>query len=95
MEIKERDFKLEKSINKIEKKILVNKYINTINDVFLIKRFTEAIPIAKAYNFFDTLKDKNNLNYTRQKYLYEIVYYLDITNIEILRKKNQTMVIKI
>ena len=90
--IEEKFLKLVKAMDEINKKLLFNKYINTISDVFLIKRFKEAIPLVRAFNFFDKLIDRNN---TLQKYLYELVYHLDIKKTEILRKKIKQWLLKV
>jgi hypothetical protein len=53
--LKKRDDKLRDAMDEIEKRQLIND-VNTVSDVMLIKRFKEAVPIARTFDFFDKLK---------------------------------------
>ena len=54
--LKEREDKLKDALDEIEKRQLI-KDVETIADVEVTKRFKESIPVARAYDFFDKLKD--------------------------------------
>ena len=54
--LKNRDNKLKKGLNEIEKRQLIND-VNTISNTEIIKQFNDSIPIARALEFFKSLKD--------------------------------------
>ena len=78
-----------KGLNEIEKRQLIND-INTIADAELIKQLLDSIPVARAYDFFDKLKDlnnrKNKLNKIRDDILIKIIQFIEKYNGDYLRK---------
>ena len=54
--IKKRENKLKKGLNEIEKRQLIND-VNTIADAELTKKLLDSIPVARAYDFLDKLRD--------------------------------------
>ena len=54
--LKLREDKLRDAMDEIEKRQLIND-VNTIADVEITKRVKDAIPVARAYDFFDKLRE--------------------------------------
>jgi len=54
--LKKRENKLKKGINEIEKRQLIND-VNTIADAEITKQLLDSIPVARAYDFFDKLRE--------------------------------------
>ena len=54
--LKKRDNKLKKGMDEIEKRQLIND-VNTTADAELTKKLLDSIPVARAYDFFDKLRD--------------------------------------
>ena len=57
--LKNRDNKLKKALDEIEKRQLIND-TNTIADAELTKQLLNSIPVARAYDFLNKLKDLIN-----------------------------------
>ena len=84
--LKKRENKLKKGLDEIEKRQLIND-IDTIANAELTKQLLDSIPVARAYDFFDKLKDldrkrrdmsnyKNNL--IRRRIIITTKYYDDL-----------------
>ena len=54
--LKKRDDKLRDAMDEMEKRQLIND-VNTVASVMIIKRFREAVPVARAFDFFDKLRE--------------------------------------
>ena len=65
--LKKRDDKLRDAMDEMEKRQLIND-VNIVSDVMIIKRFKEAVPVARVFDFFDKLKD----TYTRRNKFEEV-----------------------
>ena len=87
--LKNRDNKLKKGMNEIEKRQLIND-TNTIADAELTKQLLDSIPVARAYDFLDKLKDlsnrKNKLYGLRKDLLKKIIIIIETYNGNNLRK---------
>ena len=57
--LRDRENKLNDALNEIEKRQLIND-VNVIANASLIKKFNDSIPVARAYDFFDKLRDVIN-----------------------------------
>ena len=95
--MKEREDRLRKAMDQLEKRQLIND-VNTVADVEITKRITDAVPVARAYNFFDKLRDivnkKNRLAGLKAEILTKLIErlgrYTDDYLRKILRKWNDT-----
>ena len=87
--LKNRDNKLKKGMNEIEKRQLIND-TNTIANVELTKQFLDSIPVARAYDFLDKLRDlynnKNKLYGIRNELLIKIITFVERYNGDYLKK---------
>jgi hypothetical protein len=74
--LKKRDDKLRDAMDEIEKKQLTND-VNTVASVMIVKRFKDAIPVARAYDFFDKLREivirRNKSEETKTHLLIKII----------------------
>ena len=81
---------LKKGLNEIEKRQLIND-VNTIADAELIKQLLDSIPVARAYDFFDKLKDldrrRRDLSNYQINILTKILNKLIRNNNDMLREK--------
>ena len=88
--LKRRDNKLKKGLNEIEKRQLIND-INTMADAELTKQYIHSIPIARAYDFFDKLKDlikrKNQFYGIRKNLITKLIIAIEKYNDNNLRSK--------
>ena len=88
--LKKRENKLKKGLDEIEKRQLIND-INTIADVELIKQVLHSIPVARAYDFFDKLKDlydkKNEFYSIRKDIFTKIIISIEKYNETYLKNK--------
>ena len=88
--LKDRENKLKKGINEIEKRQLIND-VDTIADAELTKQVLHSIPVARAYDFFDKLRDlynrKNKSFEIRNDTLTKIIITIEKYNDEYLRNK--------
>ena len=88
--LKNRDNKLKKGINEIEKRQLIND-TNTIADAELTKQILNSIPVTRAYDFFDKLRDlynrKNRSYEIRKDVLTKIMISIEKYNDDYLRNK--------
>ena len=84
----ERDNILETSMNLIDKKTLENSVIN-ISDVFEIKNIYNAVPVARAVDFFNQIRITwdNNIYRTKEEELNK--KYNKNTDLNIKLKKNE------
>ena len=77
-------------MNEIDKRQLIND-VNTIADVEITKRFKDAIPVARAYDFFDKLRDvvnrRNKFSVLKDKTLIKLIEKLERYSLDNLRKK--------
>ena len=55
--LKLREEKLRRAMNEIDKRQLIND-VNTFADVEITKRFNDSIPVARAYDFFDKIREE-------------------------------------
>ena len=87
--LKKRDNKLKKGMNEIEKRQFIND-TNTMGDTNIIKRLLDSIPVARAYDFFDKLRDlyiqKNKFYGIRKDILNKIIITIEKYNGNYLRK---------
>ena len=87
--LKEREDKLRKAMNQLEKRQLI-KDVDTVADVEVTKRVTDAVPVARAYDFFDKLRDiidrKNKLSGLKDDLLRKLVDKLGRYTVDHLRK---------
>jgi hypothetical protein len=88
--LKKKEDKLGKAMEQMTKRQLIND-INTIADVEITKKIADAIPVARAYDFFDKLRNlingRNKLAALKQELLIKIIDRLNRYNNEYLRKK--------
>ena len=74
--LKNRENKLKKGLEEIEKRQLIND-INIIADAEITQRLLHSIPVARAYNFLDKFKDfvnkRNKLSKVRISILTKII----------------------
>ena len=88
--LKKRENKLKKGLNEIEKRQLIND-VNTIADAELIKQLLDSISVARAYDFFDKLKDlvkrKNQFDGIRKDILKKIIVSIEKYTDDYLRNK--------
>ena len=88
--LKNRDNKLKKGLNEIEKRQLIND-TNAIADAELTKQFLHSIPVARAYKFFDKLRElynkKNKYYEIRKEILTKIIITIEKYSDEYLRNK--------
>ena len=64
--LKERDNKLRDAMDEIEKRQLI-KDVDTIADVEITKQFKDSIPVARAYDFFNKIREIDRLRRTVYK----------------------------
>ncbi|MBR6907536.1 hypothetical protein IKN40_03405, partial [bacterium] len=90
--LRERDNKLIDAMTEIEKRQLI-KDVDTVADVETTKRFTDLIPVARAFDFFDRLrnldKNKRNLLELKNNLLNKLIRKVVKRIHNILRKKLQ------
>ena len=88
--LKKRENKLKKGINEIEKRQLIND-VNTIADAEITKQVLDSIPVARAYDFFDKLRDlynqKNKFDRIRKDVLIKIITTIEKYTDDYLRNK--------
>ena len=88
--LKKRENILKEGLDEIEKRQLIND-INTIADVELTKQVLHSIPVARAYDFFDKLKDlydkKNEFYSIRKDIFTKIIISIEKYNENYLRNK--------
>jgi hypothetical protein len=88
--LKTREDKLKKAMDEIEKRQLIND-VNTMADVEVTKRITHAVPVARAYDFFDKFRDyvnrRNKIYDLRKEVLNKIIERVSIYTDDYLRKK--------
>ena len=81
--LKKRENKLKKGLDEIEKRQLIND-IDTIANAELTKQLLDSIPVARAYDFFDKLKDfydrKNKFNSIRKEIITKIIISIEKYN---------------
>ena len=56
IKLKKRDNKLDDAMKEMEKRQLIND-VNTLADAEVTKQILDSIPVARAYDFFDKLRD--------------------------------------
>ena len=88
--LKNRDNKLKKGLNEIEKRQLIND-TNTIADAELTKQLLNSIPVARAYDFLNKLKDLDKKRRDMSNYKINLIRRIIISltkyNDDILRNK--------
>ena len=88
--LKKRENKLKKGLNEIEKRQLIND-IDTIANAKLTKQLLDSIPVARAYDFFDKLKDldrrRRDLSNYKINILRRIISFLIRNNQDVLKNK--------
>ena len=88
--LKKRENKLKEGLDEIEKRQLIND-INTIADAELTKQVIHSIPVARAYDFFDKLKDlydkKNEFYSIRKDIFTKIIISIEKYNQNYLKNK--------
>ena len=89
---KKKQKKKKKGLNEIEKRQLIND-INTIADAELTKQLLDSIPVARAYDFFDKLKDlvkrKNQFDGIRKDILKKIIVSIEKYTDDYLKNKQK------
>ena len=88
--LKKRENKLKKGLDEIEKRQLIND-IDTIANAELTKQLLDSIPVARAYDFFDKLKEfydrKNKFNSIRKEIITKIIISIEKYNENYLKNK--------
>ena len=88
--LRDRENKLNDALNEIEKRQLIND-VNVIANASLIKKFNDSIPVARAYDFFDKIRDminrRNKLVSLKEHILRRIIEKIDRYTDDYLRKK--------
>ena len=88
--LKRRDNKLNKGLDEIEKRQLIND-INTIANTEMTKRLLNSIPVARAYDFLDKFKDfvnkRNKFSKIRIDILKRIITKLSRYTVDNLKNK--------
>ena len=86
--LKDRDDKLVNALDEIQKRQLIND-VNTFTDITLAKRVTDSIPVARAYDFFDRLRNlekyRKNLLDLKNNLLSKLVRKTNKRSVDILR----------
>ena len=88
--LKNRENKLKKGMDEIEKRQIIND-VNTVADAEITKRLLDSIPVARAYDFLDKFKDfvnkRNKFSKIRGDILRKIIRKLTIYTDDNLRNK--------
>jgi hypothetical protein len=88
--LKKRENKLKKGLDEIEKRQLIND-VNTIADAELTKQFLHSIPVARAYDFLNKLRElekrRRDLSNYKINILRRITNKLIKNNQDVLRNK--------
>ena len=87
--LKKRDDKLRDAMDEMEKRQLIND-VNTVADVSLCKRITDSIVVARAYDFYNKLKEidqrRRNIFKQRNELIRILIEKLTESNEDILRR---------
>ena len=86
--LKNRDDKLQKALDEMDKRQIIGS-ADTLGKASLIKKVEDSIPVARAYNFFDRLRNLNeyrkNLLNLKNNLLRKLIKKISIKEIEIIR----------
>ena len=88
--IRDRDDKINKALDVLDKRVL-NNTVATLADALLVKKFEDAIPAARAIEFFDKIVNKAKklraLNDQQKHKIRRLINRLIRANNEVLRNK--------
>ena len=88
--LKERENKLEDALDEMDKRQLIDS-INTFANASLMKKLKDSIPVARAYNFFDKLRNldryRKNILDLKNNLLKKLLRKISKNQLEIIRNK--------
>ena len=86
--LKNRDDKLQKALDEMDKRQIIGS-ADTLGKASLIKKVEDSIPVARAYNFFDRLRNldeyRKNLLNLKNNLLRKLIKKISIKELEIIR----------